>query len=308
MARSAAVADSRISVTVRAGSGTSFGVQRACVWAGLALVPLFFVGLGLIAHFIPPPAPGMTARAVARMYTEHRLRIRIGVTIAMFAAVLLAPFFAIITVQMRRVEGRHSPLSYVQMMLGACLVLVFIIPMLTWQAAAFRPERAVQVTQALNDLAWLPFVGIVSTFVLQAIVIAIVILGDRREAPIYPSWVAYLNLWAAVGVIPGAFVVFAKHGPLGWNGLLAWWLIITAFFVWMCVMAKLTLSAISRQQGEEAAAPAPDDGRPEGDRVAQLAAEVAALRAELRNREGPPPGDGIDRLASSAQRDVVARS
>jgi hypothetical protein len=268
------------------------------------MVPIFFVGLGLIAHFIPPPSPGMTARAVARMYQQHHIRIRIGVSIAAMAAILLAPFFAVIGVQMRRIEGRHSPLAFVQMMLGACLVLVFIVPMWTWQAAAYRPDRAIQTTQALNDLGWLPFVGIVSTFVGQAIVIAIAILTDRGAEPVLPRWAGYLNLWAVVGVVPGAFVVFVKHGPLGWNGLLAWWLIISTFFVWICVMAYLMFKAIARQGTEEAdasevaaksgASGASGASGESGesartstdDRVDQLAAEVARLRSELERVAG----------------------
>lgn len=257
-------------------------IQRACVWAGLAMVPVFFVGLGLIAHFIPPPSPGMSTRAVARMYQLHHVRIRIGVSIAALAAPLLALFFAVIGVQMRRIEGRYSPLAYVQMMLGACLVLVFIVPMWTWETAAYRPFRAIETTQALNDLAWLPFVGIVSTFIFQAIAIAVAILTDSRSDPVFPRWAAYVNVWAVVGVIPGAFVVFVKHGPLGWNGLLAWWLIITTFFVWMCVMARLLFNAIDQQGAEQSGSSAQTDDH----RIDQLAAEVARLRVELERVAG----------------------
>jgi hypothetical protein len=260
-------------------------VQRACIWAGLAMVPVFFVGLGVIAHFIPPPSPGMSAKAVARMYQQHHVRIRVGVDIAALAAPLLAMFFAVVGVQMRRIEGRYSPLAYVQMMLGACLVLVFVIPMWTWQAAAYRPFRAIGTTQALNDLAWLPFVGIVSTFIFQAIVIAVAILTDTRREPVFPRWAGYVNLWAVAGVLPGACVVFVKHGPLGWNGLLAWWLIITTFFVWMCLMAYLMFKAIERQGAEQSSGRGEDRGD-ETDRVDQLAAEVARLRAELEHVAG----------------------
>jgi hypothetical protein len=265
--------------------GLGLRVQRAGIWAGLAMVPLFFIGLGLIAHFIPPPAPGHTARQVAHMYAVHRVRIRIGVAIGFMSAVLLAPFFAVLTVQIRRIEGRHSTLAYIQMMMGACLVLVFIVPMFTWEAAAYRPERDVQVTQALNDLAWLPFVGIVSISILQFIVIGISILTDRRARPVYPRWAGYLNFWVAVGVVPGAFVVFAKHGPLGWNGVLAWWLIISCFFVWLCAMANLTLKAIGAQGVEErqaGSAPGDRSARTATDeRIDALAAEVERLRSEV---------------------------
>ena len=245
------------------------------------MVPVFFIGLGLIAHFIPPPSPGLSAAAVARMYQQHHVRIRIGVDIAALAAPLLALFFAVIGVHMRRIEGRYSPLAYVQMMLGACLVLVFIMPMWTWQAAAYRPFRAIETTQALNDLAWLPFVGIVSTFVFQAIAVGVAILTDTRRRPVFPRWSGFVNLWAVAGVLPGAFVVFVKHGPLGWNGLLAWWLIISTFFVWMCVMAYVMFKAIDAQDSDPDLDSASTDAR-----VDQLAAQIARLQSELERVAG----------------------
>lgn len=220
------------------------------------MVPVFFIGLGLIAHFIPPPAPSQDAETVARMYSEHTDRIRIGVFIAASAAVLLAPYFATLGVQMLRIEGRHSPLAYTQMMCGALLVLVFIVPMFTWQAAAFRPERAPETTQALNDLAWLPFVGIVTTFLMQAVVIAIAILGDKRQHPVFPRWAGYLNAWVCLGIVPGSFVVFFKTGPLAWNGVFGWWVLILTFFLWLCVMSVLLMRAIAQQEREEAGEPA----------------------------------------------------
>lgn len=243
------------------------------------MVPIFFIGLGVIAHFIPPTAPDRDAVEIAELYRDHHGRIQLGVYIAAGAAVLLAPFFATLGVQMRRIEGRHSVLAYIQMMCGALLVLVFMIPMFTWQAAAFRPERAAETTQALNDLAWLPFVGIVWTVLMQWLVIAIAILSDRRPNPVFPRWAGYLNLWACVGIFPGTLIVFFKDGPLAWNGIVGWWVLIVTFFIWMCAMAWLMFRAIDQQEREEAeGGPASPQGLEQ--RVATLEAELRVVRGE----------------------------
>jgi hypothetical protein len=105
-------------------------------------------------------------------------------------------------------------------------------------------------------------------------VIAIAALRDRRPDPVLPRWVGYANLWAAVGIAPASCIVFFHSGPLAWNGVLAWWLVLVDFFAWMCVMAYGLRHAIAHQEREEAAAPAPVD-------VPALAAEVAALGRAL---------------------------
>jgi hypothetical protein len=250
--------------------------QKICLWVGMAMMPLFFLGFGVFAHFIPPPSPHATAAAIARMYDGRRTDIRIGMFISTIAAALLAFLFAVVATQLSRIEGRHRTLTYVQMISGACTLLEFILPPLFWQNAAFRPDRAASIVQTLNDLAWLPFLGITGTLIAQQVVIAIATLRDPRQNPVMPRWIGYANLWAALAIAPASFIVFFHSGPLAWNGILAWWLVLVDFFVWMCVMAYGLNYAINHQAQEER------DRPPEPD-IADLAAEVAALRAELRS-------------------------
>ncbi|MBA3348442.1 MAG: hypothetical protein H0T13_07755, partial [Actinobacteria bacterium] len=240
--------------------------------------PLFFVGFGLVAGFIPPPSPGESATQVAQRYAEDRDRIRTGLFITAFASTLLVPAFAVFTIQMRRIEGRVSPLAWVQMGMGSLLVLVFILPLMTFEVAAFRADRSPEILQALNDLAWIPFVAVVWTVWMQTITIAIAILRDRREVPVYPRWLGYLNLWAAAGVTPGAFIVFFKDGPLAWNGILGWWCIVIVFFIWLVAMTWASFRAIDAQVAEEREHPDPGDL---ADRVTWLMHEVSTLKADL---------------------------
>ncbi len=217
--------------------------QRICVWGGITFAPLFFVGFWLLAGFIPPPAPGMSAQAVARLFAERRGRIRTGLWVATAAAPFLAFFVAALTHQIRRIAGGDSPLATAQLIAGSCLILEFIFPQLVWQTAAYRGERSPEVVQMLNDLAWLPYVGIVGTAMIQMAIIALVVFQDHGSPPLLPRWSAYLNMWTALGVAPGSFVVFVHSGPVAWNGILAWWLLCVSFFVWMVTMTWLMLRA-----------------------------------------------------------------
>jgi VanZ family protein len=225
--------------------------QRVCIWGGITFAPLFLVGFWLLAGFIPPPAPGMSAEAVARMFAEGRGRIRTGLWVATAAAPFLAFFVAALTHQIRRIAGSDSPLATAQLIAGSCLVLEFIFPQLVWQTAAYRSERSPETIQMLNDLAWLPYVGVVGTAMVQMAIIAIVVFTDRHQQPLLPRWSAYLNIWTALGVAPGSFVVFVHSGPVAWNGILAWWLLCVSFFVWMVAMTWLMLRASHIAEGEE---------------------------------------------------------
>ena len=216
------------------------------------------------------------------MYQLHHVRIRIGVSIAALAAPLLALFFGVIGVQMRRIEGRYSPLAYVQMMLGACLVLVFIVPMWTWQTAAYRPFRAIETTQALNDLAWLPFVGIVSTFIFQAIAIAVAILTDSRTAPVFPRWAGLREHLGGRRRAPGRVrrVRQARTARLERaTGVVADHLHVLRLDV------RDGVPAVQGDRGSREPYQDAGDGLSE-DRVDRLAAEVAQLRSELERVAG----------------------
>lgn len=83
--------------------------QRLCMWSGAVFAVLFFVGFGLIARFIPPPDPANSAEVVAGMYRHHADAIRWGMVVSMFALVFYVPWAAAVSVQLRRIEGRHTP-------------------------------------------------------------------------------------------------------------------------------------------------------------------------------------------------------
>jgi hypothetical protein len=229
--------------------------QRLCVWAGIGFAPVFAIGFWAVARFIPPPSPHMTALAVQRLFVQHHDRIRIGIWIATAAAPLLAFYVAALTHQIKRIAGQQSPLATAQLIAGSCLILEFLFPQLVWQTAAYRADRGAAIVQTLNDLAWLPYVGIVGTAMAQMAIVALVIFQDKREDPLLPRWAAYLNIWAALGVASGSLVVFTNTGPFAWNGVLAWYLLCVAFFVWMVTMTWLMINASRRVEASEAAAP-----------------------------------------------------
>jgi hypothetical protein len=229
--------------------------QRFCVWAGVAFTSLFAIGFWPVAGLMPPPAPGMSPEQLTRLLVEHGTRIRIGLQICIVASALFFPFTALISVYIKRIEGQDSPLAYAQLAAGAGSTLVFIFPLMNMQSAAYRAERGPAIVQAISDMSWIPFVGLLCVPMMQIICLALAIFSDKTPSPVFPRWAGYFNIWVGLSFVPAVLLVFVHSGPVAWNGILSWYLGAVAFFSWIVVMAVLLLRAIRQQEHAESAVP-----------------------------------------------------
>ena len=220
-----------------AASRASTANQRLMAYCGIASLIILLLGMWVIAGFVPPPGPNKTLEQIVALYTSHGVRIRFGLIVACAGVTLLGPWTVVIAIQMRRIEGQFAPLALLQAILGAVLIIEFYVPSVMWMAAAFRPELDAAFTYRLHDLASITFVSLPWSAALQAILLAIVILQDKRDEPVFPRWLAYLSVWAALSFLPGAFNCLAKTGVIAWNGVLAWWLGLTAFGIWIVAVS-----------------------------------------------------------------------
>jgi hypothetical protein len=221
--------------------------QQLCAWSGPVFMVAFLIGL-LMAGLVPPPAPGVSAAVFTHRLLAHRELFRVGIVIALASVPLFGVFTAGLTVQLKRIEGAHSPMSYVQLGLGMLAVLLILFPMFWLLAAAFRPGRSDQLIQLLGDMAFLPFVGAWMTVVFQWIATAVAIFSDDAPEPVFPRWAAYFNLWVALLSVPSTLLNFVHSGPFAWNGLFSFWFALGTFGAWILVMTYLLLAAIRRQR------------------------------------------------------------
>jgi hypothetical protein len=255
-------------------------VQMASAWCAIIFMVVFALGFWVLAGFIPPPSPALSPAQITRQFQGNTTGIRVGMLLMEFGAALLLPWGGAIAVQMKRIEGRHTVLTYTRIMAGSLFVLEFIYPIMFWLVAAFRPHQSSLVLQHFNDLAWLTFLGVVTTAIVQVFVIGIITMRDKRPKPVFPRWFAYFNFWCGTLFCPASLIVFFHHGAFAWNGFVSWWMVAVVFFTWMLVMTIMLMRAIRHQEAEEAAGEflIPGDLTPD---IAGLRAEVAALRAEV---------------------------
>ena len=129
--------------------------------------------------------------------------------------------------------------------------------------ASFRPERNPEITQALTDLAWIPFIMVFTTLMAQMVIVAAAVFLDPDEA-VFPRWIGYLSAWAAVLLLPAVLIPFFKTGPFAWHGIFQFWLAATLFFGWFAVMSYAMVRAIKAEPA----------GRPEPSTASALGSPV----------------------------------
>jgi hypothetical protein len=226
-------------------------VHKFCAWSGTLCLALMVVGFIVFAGFIPARPASQSAQQTAQFLLENRDMIKWGLIVAMFGAPLLMTFAASISIQMRRIEGRYPVLAMTELGLGAILVLEFIYLIFFWQTATYRADRAPELILLLNDMGWIPFVGLTSTIVLQVTVFGVAILLDRRERPVFPRWFGYYNLWVALMFLPGTFNVFYLTGPLSRNSFIAWYIPLTVFATWLLITSFYLSRAVDTMADDE---------------------------------------------------------
>lgn len=220
-------------------------------WSGVAGLVLFGLGIGpLVANFLPPPAPSLSAANVAAMYREHGSAIQFGAILVMFAAAFLCMFYGGISALMRRMERRVATFTFAQAVSAAIATVPFFLAAMTWGVAAFRPDRSDDAILLLNDIAWIFLISPVAGGTVQLMAIGLAILGDSSDKPLIDRWVGYLSIWVAILFLPGAIIFFFKHGAFAWNGIFGFWLGAVAFGIWTAVMCHAMMKAAKHRLPE----------------------------------------------------------
>ncbi len=228
-------------------------LQRLGAWSGSVMILLYGTAFSGLAQLFPPLSPTDSPTEIAGFIVEHKVMMRFGIAAALLSAVIALPFLAVVVLRIRRAEGRWGMLSLTQLFAATIFVPALIFPLIVLAAAAFRPEqRSPEVTQALNDVFWLMFIGIVGTIVVQNITLAAAAFVDDSDPPTFPRWYGYFNLWVATLSLPGALVVVFNDGPLAWNGVFAFYIPGIVLVLWIFVTSYVMLRGIGAQQrGEE---------------------------------------------------------
>jgi hypothetical protein len=221
--------------------------QRICLWLVPFFGVLFLIGFTQSPGFFPPLSPTLTADQVAAFYRDHVGEVRASTILLNLIGVGLIPFFMVIVVQMMRMAVPSKAFAYSYLSAAASGGTLFALADLAWLNAAARPDRDPQLTMLLNDLAWFSFTTPVGFIIAQNLCLALAIYMDASPEPVFPRWAGHFNIVCALLMVPGAFGLMYKTGPLAWDGVLSFWLRIVSFAVYVGVMFFVVRTAIDRQ-------------------------------------------------------------
>lgn len=225
-----------------------YRLELAGIWSVVAMVLLFLAGFAV--GYIPPPRPGADAAAIGEFYSGSPELRRFGALLFALGALLFLPFGAAVSAQMRRIEDIGPTAAAVQFGCAVILAMLTIFCSMMMMVAAFRVDRSPELVQAINDMAWLPFVAVFMPGAVEALVVAAAIFSDRAATPVLPRWVAWFSVWMAFTELTGAMVGFFHTGPFGWNGLAAFYLGGAVFLAWYLVIFAVVRRAILQQAKE----------------------------------------------------------
>ncbi|WP_235633079.1 hypothetical protein [Mycolicibacterium fluoranthenivorans] len=209
----------------------------------------------LFPGFTPPMSPTMTADQVAEFYRDpdNLPRIRYSMILFNWFCVGLIPVLTLIVMQIRRMAHRTPILSYAVLGCVAGGPTLFLIANVCWLLAAYRPDRAPELTQMFNDLAWITFTSQVPFLIAQSVLLALAVYFDDQPRPVFARWVGLFNLAVAAALLPAAFTALAFDGPLAWDGILSFWLKNAAIALWIIVMSVILAAAIRRERTDRRA-------------------------------------------------------
>jgi hypothetical protein len=218
----------------------------------LPVVALIWVSaFFLFPGFAHPMSPSLSAEEVATFYRDETARIRYSMILFNWFGVGLVPIVILLAMQIRRMAHRTPILSYCLIACAGGPPTIFLISNMFWLLGSFRPDRAPELTQLLNDLAWLTFTLAVPYLIAQCLLLALAIFWDHQDQPIFKPWVAFFNIATAIALAPAAFTALSFTGPLAWDGVLSFWVKNTSIAIWIVVMGTVLAQSIREQRAQE---------------------------------------------------------
>lgn len=225
--------------------------QLLLLWTTPLAGVLFLIAYLMFPGFSPPMSPTMTPEQVAAFLQDNLTATRGVVIFVNLIGASLVPFFACIAVQMLRVGNSSPVFAYSYIISVGIGLTAFILADYCWGVAVYRPDRDPQLVSLLNDMAWFFFIAPAGLIVVQNLCLALSIYLDARPKPVFPRWVAHFNIATALLMVPGAFALLHKTGPLAWDGSLSFSLRLTTFAVYVAVMFFVLLRVVQQPDDNE---------------------------------------------------------
>jgi hypothetical protein len=213
--------------------------------AGAIAIALFAIGSLVIGT---PPDFDASGAEVASYLDENRTRIQVGSAIHAAWAPLFVWFLSTVA-SLTRAGGpgtrRAGTFAYG---CGLAFLVLFLVDVTSLAVGALRPENmaaAPELAAALHDVSWLAM-GM-AAFLASGVLAAFAVLALRDKA-IWPEWLGWLALVAALAYALRIGTLFTTEGAFAADGVLGLWVPVIAVAAWIVVasvMLALNLRRVS---------------------------------------------------------------
>lgn len=124
----------------------------------------------------------------------------------------------------------------------------FILPGVVLAIASYRPDRPVEITQAMNDFFWIVALMPWPTFIVQNFAFAYAIILDSREKPLFPKSLAIVNIVVPILFTFATGMHTVKSGALAWDGVVTFWIVGFSFCVQLIIDAVCLFTSARREE------------------------------------------------------------
>jgi hypothetical protein len=218
------------------------------LWALPAVAVTWIAAFLLFPGFTPPMSPRASATEVAEFYSDNTSRVQASMILFNWFSVALIPILMLIVERMRGMAHRTPVLRYCVIGVAAAAPIAFLTSTVFWLIAAFRPDRQPELTQLLNDLAWITFTCGVPFLIALCAFLALSIAYDDQDKPVFSRWIATFNVVIAIALVPACFAGLTLNGPFAWDGFVSFWVKNIAIALWIIVMAVVLGNAMTRDR------------------------------------------------------------
>lgn len=191
---------------------------------GVLCVIFFFISLA-VSGLLPPIKAYYTPEQMVDYWKERKTGAQWGAALLMISSIFYLPYTASISSQMRRVPNLPYLATALQLAAGAAGIFTFITPAQTLALITFRLDRDPESTQMLTDLFFFFLLTPWPTFLVQDWAWAYAILVDQRPRPIFPKFMALVNILVPCLFLPTLGMHAHLSGAIAYQGFVTFWLI-----------------------------------------------------------------------------------
>ena len=226
--------------------------QIALLWWGIAFTAGYALSLAFLIGIVPPPPATWTAERVAEFYQQHSGKILLGAVMTSFTSAFLIPISIVAAVQSARQEAGRPVWSILMFTGGTFTSIFLVLPPVFFGTAAFRPDRPIEITATLHDLALLSLFTTVQFYIFFGVSVAVACLRAQTapDSP-FPRLFGYFTIWCTLMFEIGGVAFLFKSGPFSWNGLFIFWIPFFFFFIWLTTLCVLLLKALRAQSRDD---------------------------------------------------------